>query len=444
MAPPPRRRAARDRCGELARPAHAWQEAHQTGDDVRVHVDPAGAGGGRAQASAGTSCGARSSRSISSASMPAAELEPDVTITAEDGTPSTAHATRHDEHTVRIAIDEPRALMRGNFTFDVRWRVDLVASHALSRDGATWRLAWSAPVATDGFDAATTVFELPAAPDAPVAIVADTGAVDDARRPVAASRARDATCSSSCARTSLAARRPCGRCGSTRARSPLVADPTLRPPSEAKAPAEPDRVREASLARASPRWRALRAARAPQGARVRRGVCGAGRAALARCCPSPTRLRATCLRASRSPAPSGSRSRGRATRGRVRAWPWRRSRRHCAHPPARSPSRGPGRWLVAGPRARLRGRLRRQPAAEIRPGCSRPPRRSAPWSVAAVVAARFDAEGPWLVVHRRASLCCRCIADRASLAVAPGRRPERRALARAGSFARLRRTRPFA
>ncbi len=144
---------------------------------------------------------------------------------------------------MRITIDEPRLLMRGTFVFDVRWHLDLVAARALTRDGATWRLSWSSPVATDGFDAAKTVFELPAAPDAPVAIVADTGAVDDA---AVSSLQRDP------GSDVLELVRPhVGRGEApvwTLRVDPralrLVVDPVLRPPSEAKPPPEPDRVRE--------------------------------------------------------------------------------------------------------------------------------------------------------------------------------------------------------
>ncbi len=66
--------------------------------------------------------------------------------------------------------------MRGTFTFALSLHVDLVASRALARDGGTWRLGWSSPVADDGFDGAHTTLILPAAPDAPRPIVADTGA----------------------------------------------------------------------------------------------------------------------------------------------------------------------------------------------------------------------------------------------------------------------------
>src|SRR6202035_2950345 len=104
----------------------------------------------------------------------------------------------------------------------------------------------SAPVATDGFDASKTVFELPAAPDAPVAVLADTGAVDDS---VVASLRRDP------GSDVLELVRPHVARGEAPVWTlrvdpralPLVADATLRPPSEAKPPAEPDRVRDVSM-----------------------------------------------------------------------------------------------------------------------------------------------------------------------------------------------------
>ncbi len=83
------------------------------------------------------------------------------------------------DHVLRVSADEPRKLLRGDFTFHVRYRVDLVAAKELTRDGSLWRLAWTAPSATDGFDGAKYVFELPSAPDAPKIIRVDTGTIDD-------------------------------------------------------------------------------------------------------------------------------------------------------------------------------------------------------------------------------------------------------------------------
>ena len=138
--------------------AQAWQEAHQTGDDVVVRIDAAGGADVKHEIRWHVVRGPL--RSIEVVHVdPTVTLEPDVPITTEDGRSLLAHATRRDDRTVRITIDEPRALMRGNFTFDVRWHIDLVAQHALARDGATWRLVWSSPVATDGFDAAHTLLD---------------------------------------------------------------------------------------------------------------------------------------------------------------------------------------------------------------------------------------------------------------------------------------------
>jgi hypothetical protein len=228
-----------------ARGALAWQEAHQTGDDVRVHIDA----GGNAQVEHRLVWHVVRGplKSIDLLSVdPAAELDPEVTIAGEDGKTWTGHTSRRDERTVRISVDDPRALMRGTFAFRIRWRQDLVASHALARDAASFRLSWSAPVATDGFDAAKTVFELPAAPDAPVPVVADTGAVDDA---VVSSLRRDpGTDAIELVRPHVArGEAPVWTLRIDPRALPLVVDPVLRPPSEARAVEEPDRVHEALL-----------------------------------------------------------------------------------------------------------------------------------------------------------------------------------------------------
>ena len=210
--------------------ALAWQESHQVGDDAEIRVGTSGAADVERRVKWHVVRGPLKSVDLVNVDA-SAVVEPDVIISAEDGRSLTAHALRHDERTVRISVDEPRAIMRGTFTFAVRWHEDLVAARVLARDGGSWRLALSAPVASDAFDGSRTVFELPAAPEPPVAIVADTGAVDDA---AVATLRRDpgSTSSSSCAPTSGGERRRSGRCASTRARSSRQAGHRPgRPPS---------------------------------------------------------------------------------------------------------------------------------------------------------------------------------------------------------------------
>lgn len=371
----------------VARPALAWQEAHEIGDDVTVHVD--GAGVAQVEHHVRWHVVRGPLKSVDMVNVaPSAAVEPEVTVTGEDGHTFDARAERHDERTVRIVPGEPRALMRGNFTFDVRWRVDLAATHALTRDGSTWRLAWSAPVAADGFDAATTVFEVPAAPDPPVAIVADTGAVDDGA--VASLRREPGTDALSLVRPHVArGEAPLWTLRLDPRALPLVVDPTLRPTAEAKLPPEPDRVHDAALAvalaalglafgllvhrRGSAHAKACAArdvkprALLPLGDVTRAAVAGAalagavflqvvGRTSPAAACVAL----ATLAAALRAPA------------GKIAV-------------------RGPGRWLSLTPQhafARAaRGRASGLLAASGILGAV---------LVAAVVAGRFDPDGPWL------------------------------------------------
>jgi hypothetical protein len=224
--------------------ARAWQEAHQSGEDVRVHVEADGLASVEDLVKWRVVHGPVKSIDLVNVD-PTATLKPDVTITGEDGHALTGHLVRADERTVRVLVDQPRALMHGIFTFDIGWRVDLVATHALSYDGASWRLAWSAPVASDGLDASRTVFDLPAAPEEPRPILADTGAVDDTAV---------ATVERAGGRDALELVRPHVARGESaswtvrvdpRALS-RVTDPTLRPARVAPPP-EPDRVRAVSL-----------------------------------------------------------------------------------------------------------------------------------------------------------------------------------------------------
>jgi hypothetical protein len=245
--------------------AYAWQEAHEVGDDVAIHVESDGVATVQHHFRWHVVHGPLRSIDIVGFEVPATAVDPSVEVTGDDGRTLTARAgpiedrreTKRDEardpawdeRTVHVEVDEPKAFMRGTFTFQVHYRVDWVASHALAVDGPAWRLTWSGPLAADGFDSARVTFELPAAPEEPRAILAETGALDDS---AVASLRRDPT------RDTLELLRPHVAKGEPvtwalrldpRALRSVV-DPRLRPPARAKLPEEPNRIVGASLAAA--------------------------------------------------------------------------------------------------------------------------------------------------------------------------------------------------
>jgi hypothetical protein len=225
--------------------ALAWQEAHEVGDDVEVRVEPNGLAAVEHSIRWHVVRGPLKSIDLVNVA-PSAVLEPEVRVKGDDGRDLTAHLARHDDRTVRIIVDEPRALMRGTFTFDVRWNVDLAVAHALVRDGSTWRLVWSAPVASDGFDSGRTVFDFPSAPDAPQAIVADTGAVDDGA--VSSLRRDPGRDILELVRPHVARGESCSWTLRVDPRAlPGMTDAHLRVTPPAAVPDEPDRVRVVSL-----------------------------------------------------------------------------------------------------------------------------------------------------------------------------------------------------
>ncbi len=171
----------------LAAPAAAapggWQESHRTADDVRVVVGPDGLA--RIEHHVRYRVVAGRFRSFELAGVDvAAELEPEARVTADappevrpgsnsNTTSPTVVPTAHVERSpktpgvVRITVDDPKGLPRGSYTIDVAYKLDLVATSAIVRDGAMWRLAWTAPAAPEGMDGARVTFDLPAAPTEP-------------------------------------------------------------------------------------------------------------------------------------------------------------------------------------------------------------------------------------------------------------------------------------
>jgi hypothetical protein len=402
--------------------ARAWQEAHETHDDARVVIDAAGMA--QVEHRIGWHVVRGPLRFFDVVNVPAsAALEPDVLIATEDGRSLLGHAARHDGRTVRVTVDEPRALMRGNVTFEVRWQVDLVASRALVRDGATWRLVWAAPVAVDGFDGARTVFDFPAAPDAPRPVVAETGALDEAA--VATTRREDG-------RDVLELIRPHVARGEAavwnvridpRALGQLV-DPRLRASHEVSAPAEPDRIREASLAVGLSALASLVGLLVLRKARQFGAACAARGATARALVPLPDRWRAGAAGLAVA-AGVACELAGRATAAAVCVGVATLAAALRA-PCARAAARGPGRWLA----------LRPEDAFVAEAPMTKWEGLAVLGTAGLVVGAAFavrrlDAAAPWLVVLDAAPLVSLWITGRASQLPPDGARTAAPWLARA-------------
>jgi hypothetical protein len=158
--------------------AGAWQEAHEVGDEARVHVESDGTSTIEHTLRWHVLRGPLKSLDIAGIDARAA-VDSDVAIVADDGRTFAAHASRREDGAVHIALDDPRGLGHGTFAFHLRWSLDLAAAGSLARDGASWRLLLASPPPPDGFDGARLILDVPAAPDAPQPIVAETGLIDD-------------------------------------------------------------------------------------------------------------------------------------------------------------------------------------------------------------------------------------------------------------------------
>lgn len=149
--------------------ARGWEEIHQTSDDVRVTVGADGVA--TVQHHLRYRIVAGHFKAFDFAGLdPRAELVAESVVLPEKGGEIAAQAALNPKvpGAVRIAFDsEPRGLGRGVYVTDVKYKLDLVAAKMLVRDGAMWRLAWTAPASPEGHDGARVVFELPSAPTEP-------------------------------------------------------------------------------------------------------------------------------------------------------------------------------------------------------------------------------------------------------------------------------------
>ena len=148
--------------------ARGWEEVHQTSDDVRVSVGADGIATVQHHLRYRVVAGHFKFFDFTGLE-PNAELVTESTVLPEKGGEIEAHVIPNPkvDGAVRITFDEPRGLGRGVYVLDVRYKLDLVAAKALVRDGAMWRLAWTAPPSPEGHDGARVVFDVPSAPTEP-------------------------------------------------------------------------------------------------------------------------------------------------------------------------------------------------------------------------------------------------------------------------------------
>ncbi len=386
----------------VSQPARAWQEAHQTGDDVEIRVDPDGVASVRNVLRWHVVRGPLRSIDLENVD-PSAILEPNVTVSTEEGRSLSARLVRRSETAVRLEVDDPRSFMRGTFTFDVRWRVDWVRSRALVRDGVAWRLSWSSPLAATGFDTARATLDLPAAPEAPLVILADTGAVDDS----AISMLRREP-----ARDVLELVRPHVARGESVAWTvridpralPDVVDPRLRPASEVRVAAEPDRVRGVAIAGALVAFALAYALLVGHKARAFAAACAERGVRSRALVPLPDRMRAV-LAGTGLAAGVGLQAFGQPTLGSalVAAAVLVAALRG---PKATLSARGPGRWLVLRPSDAFAVTSARGHWLDASAGGGR----LTVWLACALLVGlavafrRIDAEAPWLVAIDSAAL----------------------------------------
>ena len=166
-------------CALLATaPAAAGQEVRLLGSDAHLRVEASGLASVETIMRWRVVRGPLQSIDIVSLS-PMAIAGPQATAVTEDGRNLATRLIRLDDTRLRILIEEPHPPTRGSVALNLRWQVDLAFTGSLVRGDSNWRLAWSAPVADNGFDSARTVIDLPAAPEPPLAILPDTGTIDN-------------------------------------------------------------------------------------------------------------------------------------------------------------------------------------------------------------------------------------------------------------------------
>jgi len=168
-----------------AAPDASAAETRFTGDDVRLTVDEAGLARVEHALTYRVSGGTLHGFDVNGVE-PEAILEETAPLTIDGETSDgVARVERKADGALRVTIEGAPKPARGeharSFVVRVAYAVDLVRAGEITLDGAMWKMAWTAPVASEGYDGARVVFDVPAAPTSPSAIGVDGAPADDGR-----------------------------------------------------------------------------------------------------------------------------------------------------------------------------------------------------------------------------------------------------------------------
>jgi len=153
--------------GLASLPAGAYyEEAHVTGDEARVTVDPAGSARVEHTVAWQIVAGQYHFFDLTGVSG-ALTAEPDASVTSDDGHRFAASLVSREGGGLRVNFDDPRGVHHGRYKIRFAYREDFVKRQAFARDGALWRLTWQSPTFPDGYDGARVLFDLPPSMDPP-------------------------------------------------------------------------------------------------------------------------------------------------------------------------------------------------------------------------------------------------------------------------------------
>ncbi|WP_394842607.1 hypothetical protein LZC95_36755 [Pendulispora brunnea] len=151
----------------------AYREAHATGYDMHARIDDAGVAQFEHAITYRVIAGSLSSIELDGIDPTAVLESQQATITAEDGHTMPGLVTLQPpsgdakDASIRVDVMEKRGLRRGVYVIKLRYHVDLVATNAITKDLALWRISWTSPSLPEGIDGERVVFDLPAAPTEP-------------------------------------------------------------------------------------------------------------------------------------------------------------------------------------------------------------------------------------------------------------------------------------